>query len=151
MGFYLIKVASKVEGGLPAILYGKMMANILWDLALGFVPVLGDFLDMWNRANTRNAWLLDAYLHAKADALRDGGIQDPKTGEGVPIPPEMRPDQEMEVGIGPARITEPAPVTPARYASTPRGNMAASSTPVTPGRNLTGGRADPRDNRRPKR
>ena len=154
MALTLIKTASGVDGGLPKTLYAMMMANILWDLAFGFIPVLGDVVDMWNKANTRNAWLLDAYLTEKAKALAKDVVQDPETGKKVRVPSELHAapgDQEMEVGVEPARAFEPAAVTPARLGPASTVNMAAPSRPVTPGRNLTGGRVDPRESRRPQR
>ncbi|KAK4242461.1 hypothetical protein C8A03DRAFT_11378 [Achaetomium macrosporum] len=160
MALALIKKASKVDGGLPKRLYSMMFTNIMIDFACGFIPILGDIADLFYRANTRNAWLLDAYLTEKAKALREGAIEDPDGGSKVRVPPELQvapEDRDLEEGIGPVTVAEPTPVppavTPARTPA-PMGTMAPSSRTPTPGRNLTGQRTpglpgrqikDPRD------
>jgi hypothetical protein len=153
MALALIKKASKVDGGLPKRLYSMMFTNIMIDFAIGFIPLLGDIVDMFYRANTRNAWLLDAYLTEKAQALRDRAITDPDTGAKVPVPSELQvapEDRDLEEGIRPVAVAEPtaippavAPartVTPARTTRAPVGTMAPHSRTPTPGRNLTGQR-----------
>ncbi|KAK4123983.1 hypothetical protein N657DRAFT_645599 [Parathielavia appendiculata] len=74
----LIKKAAKVDGGLPKRLYSMMFTNIMLDFAVGFVPILGDLADAWFRANTRNAWLLDAYLTAEGGRIQTNAIVDPE-------------------------------------------------------------------------
>lgn len=118
MALYLIKKASKVDGGLPKTLYGRMMWNIMVDFGVGLIPFLGDIADALYRANTRNAWLLDAYLSEKASALRTGKVQDPDDGTTVSVPGELgaangaqagRPRQtDAEMGMGQALPTVPA-------------------------------------------
>ncbi|KAK4153679.1 hypothetical protein C8A00DRAFT_33553 [Chaetomidium leptoderma] len=117
MALILIKKAAKVDGGLPASMYARMMKNILLDFALGFIPVLGDFADMFYRANTRNAWLLYAFLEAKTTALHEGVIQDPDSGKKVSVPSELqvapgdREGWDVEKGIEP-RMVGPALMAP---------------------------------------
>ncbi|KAK4200550.1 hypothetical protein QBC40DRAFT_279865 [Triangularia verruculosa] len=174
MALALIKKASKVDGGLPKRLYGMMFTNIMLDFAIGFVPLIGDIADVFYRANTKNAWLLDAYLAEKAKALQAGVVQDPETGSIVEIPDELagaEGDRDVETGVTRVgtmpSLATPAAVTPARsarQAGGPTGNTAAApqSAPVAPVRNLTPPRAptggglpgrqitpkqDPRDNR----
>jgi hypothetical protein len=81
----LIKMASKVDSGLPPAMYAKMTTNIVLDFVIGLVPFLGDFGDAFFRANTRNAWLLDAYLHEKYLALEKGETHDPDDPESGPV------------------------------------------------------------------
>ncbi|EAA33585.2 hypothetical protein NCU07888 [Neurospora crassa OR74A] len=83
MALWLVKKASKIDGGLPATLYAKMISNIMFDFAIGLIPIVGDIIDAVYRANTRNAWLLHVYLMAKADAVRNGKVSDPETGETI--------------------------------------------------------------------
>ena len=83
MALWLVKKASKVDGGLPATLYAKMISNIVFDFAIGLIPIVGDLVDAVYRANTRNAWLLHVYLMAKAEAVRNGKVSDPETGETI--------------------------------------------------------------------
>jgi len=41
----------------------RMVANVLLDIAVGAIPLLGDLFDIGFKANTRNIRLLDAYRH----------------------------------------------------------------------------------------
>lgn len=146
MALSLIKTAAKVDGGLPKRLYSMMFTNIMIDFAIGFVPFIGDLADMLYRANTRNAWLLDAYLAEKAKALREGAVQDPDDGSKVRVPAELQvaaEDRDVEQGVEPARMIEPAPVAPAATVapaqkSAPVGNLPSSTRKWLPGRNLSG-------------
>ena len=44
--------------GIPREIITKMLANVLVDLLLGSIPVVGDLADMWFKANDRNVELL---------------------------------------------------------------------------------------------
>lgn len=160
MSLALIKSASKVDGGLPKRLYSMMVTNIIIDFATGFVPLIGDLVDVFYRANTRNAWLLDAYLSEKAKALREGALQDPDTGNKIRVPSELQVapgDRDVEQGVESMAMAEPARSTPAvvppARTPAPKGHApppSASRTATTPGRSLTGQRPgggpwDPRD------
>ncbi|KAK4193586.1 hypothetical protein QBC35DRAFT_915 [Podospora australis] len=172
MALSLIKKAAKVDGGLPKRLYGMMFTNIMLDFAIGFIPLLGDFADVFFRANTRNAWLLDAYLTEKAKALQAGVVQDPETGSIVQIPEELlvtEGNRDVETGVAPATASTmqgPAPVTPAAVTAsrpvrnvptTPQNPPGAPVRKLTPprapiggglpGRQITPQKQDPRDNR----
>lgn len=70
-------------------MYGRMMWNIMLDFGIGLIPIVGDLADALYRANTRNAWLLDAYLTEKATALKNGRVQDPDTGSTVAVTEEI--------------------------------------------------------------
>ncbi|KAK3692460.1 hypothetical protein B0T22DRAFT_14616 [Podospora appendiculata] len=125
MAYSVVRKASKVDGGLPPILRAKMIANIIFDFALGFIPILGDVADAFFRANTRNAWLLDAYLTAKATALREGKVQDSEGGGTLPVPEGLRID-DVESGL-----VQPAPA----YAAAPgtgRSRHGEVETGITP-------------------
>ncbi|KAK3357206.1 hypothetical protein B0T25DRAFT_150428 [Lasiosphaeria hispida] len=89
MAMYLIKSAAKVDGGLPPTLYARMFWNVMVDFGIGLVPFLGDIVDALYRANTRNAWLLDAYLSEKAKALRTGEVED-ESGHSIVLPGQLR-------------------------------------------------------------
>ena len=65
------------------------MWNIMLDFGIGLIPIVGDLADAMFRANTRNAWLLDAYLTEKATALKTGRVQDPDTGSTVAVTEEI--------------------------------------------------------------
>lgn len=50
------------RAGLPKPALWRMVANIVIDLVIGVLPVLGDFGDIFWRANRRNLAIFDAYL-----------------------------------------------------------------------------------------
>jgi hypothetical protein len=58
----LVLVARSLRYGPPAALISKMLANVLTDLILGAIPVVGVLADIWFRANERNAALMRDYL-----------------------------------------------------------------------------------------
>jgi hypothetical protein len=47
----------------PRTVAARMAANVLLDVAVGAIPLLGDLFDIGFKANTRNIRLLDAYRH----------------------------------------------------------------------------------------
>jgi hypothetical protein len=66
--FALTLVARTLRYGPPPALVSKMLANVIVDLILGAIPVVGFFADMWFKANDRNAALIREYL--KSDDRR---------------------------------------------------------------------------------
>ncbi|KAK3296265.1 uncharacterized protein B0H64DRAFT_166530 [Chaetomium fimeti] len=149
MSLSLIRTASKVDGGLPGGIYSMMVTHIILDFAIGFIPVLGDFVDVVFRANTRNAWLLESYLTEKGKVLLSGVIRDEDEDNGtkiaIAVPKELRPQgQDVEQGVEPMRMVEQSSVTPT--AVPPAWTPAPKGAMPPPGRNLTGRNArDPRD------
>lgn len=103
IGLYIVKSCNKIDGGLPKTLNGRMMWNILLDFGIGLVPFVGDLADALYRANTRNAWLLDAYLTEKANALKDGKVQDPDEGTTIAVPQELRTGATAQAQTGRTR------------------------------------------------
>lgn len=59
-------IARSVRYGVPRELITKMLANVLVDLLLGAVPLVGDLADLWFKANVRNVALLKEYLGDEA-------------------------------------------------------------------------------------
>lgn len=115
VALFIVKRAGKVDGGLPKILYARMMWNIMLDFGIGLIPFVGDIADAFYRANTRNAWLLDAYLTEKAKALREGQVQNPDDGTSIAVPSELRASApqaqtgrtrrpDVEMGFAPAQM-----------------------------------------------
>ena len=47
----------------PKLVAARMAANVLIDIAVGAIPLLGDLFDVGFKANTRNVQLLEAYRH----------------------------------------------------------------------------------------
>jgi len=56
--------------GAPKALVGRMAVNAGLDWAVGSVPVLGDALDVWIKANRRNVALLRAHFGRPASVER---------------------------------------------------------------------------------
>lgn len=59
-------IAKSIRYGVPREIVARMLANVLFDLLLGAVPVAGDIADMWFRANMRNVALLREFLGDEA-------------------------------------------------------------------------------------
>lgn len=53
----------------PRVVAARMAANVLLDIAVGAIPLLGDLFDIGFKANTRNIRLLDAYRHPEGAAV----------------------------------------------------------------------------------
>jgi hypothetical protein len=47
----------------PKTVAARMMTNVLVDVAVGSIPILGDLFDVGFKANTRNVKLLEPYGH----------------------------------------------------------------------------------------
>jgi hypothetical protein len=58
----MMLVARSLRYGPPPALVSKMLANVLTDVVLGAIPVVGVLADIWFRANERNAALMRDYL-----------------------------------------------------------------------------------------
>lgn len=52
IGSWVILEASRF--GIPKVVLGRMVANLVVDLAIGAIPLLGDFYDVAFRSNRRN-------------------------------------------------------------------------------------------------
>lgn len=61
----LVWKAGEIEGGLPALLRLRMMANVTFDFAIGLIPIVGDFMNILYKCNLRNFVLLELYLVEK--------------------------------------------------------------------------------------
>ena len=65
----LTLVARSLRYGPPAALVSKMLANVLTDMLLGAIPVVGVLADIWFKANERNATLMREYLQQRTGGL----------------------------------------------------------------------------------
>ena len=61
----LTLVARSLQYGPPAALVSRMLANVLTDMVIGAIPVVGVLGDIWFRANDRNAALMREYLQQR--------------------------------------------------------------------------------------
>jgi Domain of unknown function (DUF4112) len=59
-------IARSIKYGIPREIIARMLANVLIDLLMGAIPLLGDLADIWFRANSRNVALLREYLGDEA-------------------------------------------------------------------------------------
>jgi hypothetical protein len=61
----LTLIARTLQYGPPPSLVSKMLSNVLVDVILGGIPLIGPLADLWFRANDRNAQLMREFLSAK--------------------------------------------------------------------------------------
>jgi hypothetical protein len=64
-------IARSLKYGVPRDILARMLANVLVDLLVGSVPVVGDIADVWFKANLRNVELLREYLKSDARDIID--------------------------------------------------------------------------------
>ena len=62
---YMLWIASELQ--IPAWKRGQMIANILFDLSFGAIPIAGDLIDTVFRAHIRNLSIL--YQYKKQDII----------------------------------------------------------------------------------
>ena len=55
----------------PKTVAAQMMSNVLLDVAVGAIPILGDLFDVGFKANTRNMKLLEPYRTRPDSGVRD--------------------------------------------------------------------------------
>jgi hypothetical protein len=70
-GVSVYLIAKSLKYGVPHDVIARMLANVLFDVLIGAVPVAGDVADMWFRANMRNVAILRAYLESDANDIID--------------------------------------------------------------------------------
>lgn len=64
----LTLIARTLQYGPPSSLVSKMLSNVLVDVILGGLPLVGPLADIWFRANERNAALMREFLESRLDA-----------------------------------------------------------------------------------
>ena len=62
----LTLIARTLQFGPPPALVSKMLSNVLVDIILGGIPVIGPLVDIWWKANDKNAALMKEFLASKA-------------------------------------------------------------------------------------
>jgi hypothetical protein len=72
-------ILQAARAGAPTPVLGRMLGNVLIDVVVGSIPLLGDVFDVAWRANSRNVRLLEAWLDQpaatkRASAVTVGGI-----------------------------------------------------------------------------
>jgi hypothetical protein len=61
-------VTALVRNGMPFLLIAKMVGNIVLDLLIGGIPVLGGIADFFFKANRRNLKLAKAYFESECQS-----------------------------------------------------------------------------------
>ena len=61
----LTLIARSLQFGPPPALISKMLSNVLVDVVLGGIPLIGPLADIWWRANDRNAALMKEFLDSR--------------------------------------------------------------------------------------
>ncbi|GMM36498.1 hypothetical protein DASC09_038230 [Saccharomycopsis crataegensis] len=62
LSLMIYRLCLQVEGGIPIDIQIKMVLNIAIDFAIGMIPIIGDFIDMYYKSNSRNLLLLEKHL-----------------------------------------------------------------------------------------
>ncbi len=62
----LTLIARTLQYGPPPSLVSKMLSNVLVDVIIGGIPLIGPLADIWFRANERNAALMKEFLSSRA-------------------------------------------------------------------------------------
>jgi uncharacterized protein (DUF697 family) len=62
----LTLIVRALQYGPPPSLVSTMLSNVLVDVLLGAIPVVGPLADLWFKANERNAALMREFLAARA-------------------------------------------------------------------------------------
>jgi hypothetical protein len=68
VGGYIVLEA--VMAGVPRVVVAHMAANVLLDMTVGAIPLLGDAFDFVYKSNTRNARLFERYAADPAQSTR---------------------------------------------------------------------------------
>lgn len=61
----LTLITRTLQYGPPPSLVSKMLSNVLVDVILGGIPLVGPLADIWWKANDRNAALMRAFLDSR--------------------------------------------------------------------------------------
>lgn len=93
MVLHIYHLAKRMDGGLKGSLRSKWIANITADFLIRFlIPELGDIIDIFLSANTRNLLLLDEHLRTevakRAELRRERALPEsaPSSGDAVAKP-----------------------------------------------------------------
>ena len=62
----LTLIARSLQFGPPPSLISKMLANVLVDIILGGIPLIGPLADIWWKANDKNAELMREFLGSRS-------------------------------------------------------------------------------------
>ena len=63
----LTLIARTLQFAPPPSLVSKMLSNVLVDVIVGGIPLIGPLADIWFKANDRNAALMREFLNSRAN------------------------------------------------------------------------------------
>lgn len=66
LSFTVVRLANRIDGGLPVFLLAQMTGNVVLDFLLGITPILGSIAGALYKANSRNSLVLEHYLKERA-------------------------------------------------------------------------------------
>ncbi len=72
LAIYVIKAGYEVN--LPQTKINQMFVNVVLDLLIGAVPLLGDVADFWFKASDKNIKIIEDYLKTKESKVEEGEI-----------------------------------------------------------------------------
>lgn len=95
----LVRKAKQIEGGLPKALETEMMANVMFDFGIGLIPIVGDFINVLYKCNSRNFVLLEKHLVKKYGSQH---LNQPVTTQALTktAPSTAQPTSAESAGIG---------------------------------------------------
>ena len=67
-------ILQAARAGAPTPVLARMLGNVLVDVVIGAIPLLGDVFDVAWRANTRNVRLLDSWRERPASTKRASAV-----------------------------------------------------------------------------
>ena len=68
IGAYILRAGARL--GVPTIVLVRMLVNLLIDAAIGIIPIVGDYLDVLYKANSKNAALVEAAVENRDTTAR---------------------------------------------------------------------------------
>lgn len=72
--FLLLSLIKRVRhlqgGGVPPSVYSKMLSNVIFDFVIGLIPIIGTFINIAYKCNSRNCLILEHYLIDKYKDLQ---------------------------------------------------------------------------------
>lgn len=97
LALQLVRKAEKILGGLPQDLRARMMANVAFDFGIGLIPLVGDFINVLYKCNSRNFVLLEKHLVEKhrGKIMTGGNLGKPEPIKSPPVLAKARAPTEI--------------------------------------------------------
>jgi hypothetical protein len=72
--FSALIILQAARAGAPTAVLGRMLGNVVTDVIVGAIPILGDLFDVAWRANSRNVRLLESWRESPGSTRRASTI-----------------------------------------------------------------------------